>query len=347
MGTVIERLVIAAPDGWKSPSARDRLGPIARAGLWRADAVSTGTYPGAEQIGALINLGGVDAGLILQRVMPNQADMERLRRSYRHVIFDIDDAIYTVPPDLGSSRVVAASKRLGRQIVRGSAYASSRQRPLRRTLALVDACVVGNSVLGEFALRHAQRVVEIPTTFEPVQETPAVRPCPPVVVWQGLLSNLQYLALAREALRAVARDLDFRLRIIASSTWEDAPVPVEFVPWSPGALREGLLTASVGLAPLTDEPWTRGKCGFRAIQYGAHGLPTVASPVGITDEVVLHGETGYLARSSKEWEQALRALLTSAVLASEMGAAAIRHIREHYSDAVAIERWRALIESTD
>jgi glycosyltransferase involved in cell wall biosynthesis len=279
--------------------------------------------------------------------MPSQADIDRLHRSYRHVIFDIDDAIYTVPPDLGSSRLVGASKRLMRQLVRGSAHASSRERPLKRTLTLVDACVVGNSILGEFARRHASRVIEIPTTFEPVQAAPATRPHPPVIVWHGLLSNLQHLELVRKTLHGLTQEFDFRLRIIASATWDAGPLPVEFVRWSPDALREGLLTASIGLAPLTDDPWTQGKCAFRAIQYGGHGLPTIASPVGITDRVVVHGKTGYLASSSAEWEQALRTLIASPDSSSEMGAAAIRHIRDNYSHAVAIKGWRALIESLD
>src|SRR5207244_4050323 len=123
----------------------------------------------------LLNLGGMDAGLVLQRVLPSRGDLGRLRHSYRHLIFDIDDAIYAVPPEVGSSRLVAASKRLARQLVRGSPHASSRERPLKRTLTLVDACVVGNWILADFARRYATRVVEIPTTFEPVQETPAVR----------------------------------------------------------------------------------------------------------------------------------------------------------------------------
>jgi glycosyltransferase involved in cell wall biosynthesis len=344
---VIERLIIAAPEGWNSPSARDRLGPIARAGVWQVDAVPTGAFPGKEQIHSLLELGEADAALVLQRVMPSRTDMERLRRSYSHLLFDIDDAIYAVPPDLGSPWIGKGSKRLARLLVRGSPLASSRKRPLERTLSLVDACVVGNSILGEFAGRHTSRVVEIPTTFEPLPMRRSPRPHPPIVVWQGLLSNLQHLALAREALRALSQDIDFRLRIIASATWEGAPVPVEFVPWSPDALREGLLTASVGLAPLTDDLWTRGKCAFRAIQYGGHGLPTVASPVGITHRVVLHGKTGYLAGSNEEWEQSLRALLRNPELVSEMGTAALRHIRDHYSDALAIERWRALIASLD
>jgi glycosyl transferase family 1 len=343
---VIERLVIAAPKGWESPSARDRLGPIARAGLWHVEAVSTGTFPRAEHIDRLLGLGGTDTALVLQRVMPSPTDLSRLHAGYRHLIFDIDDAIYAVPPDLESTWVTASFKRLARLLVRGSPYASSRKRPLEQTLARVDACVVGNSILGEFASRHATSVIEIPTTFEPVTEYPVVaRTDPPVMVWHGVLSNLQYLSLVRDSLRALIQEFDFRLRIIASATWEDAPVPVEFVPWSLEALREGLLTASVGLAPLTDEPWTRGKCAFRAIQYGGHGLPTVASPVGITDRVVIHGKTGYLARSSNEWEQALRELLSNPDRISEMGAAAFRHIGEHYSDAVAVEQWRTLIQS--
>jgi glycosyltransferase involved in cell wall biosynthesis len=344
---VIERLVVAAPEGWQSPSARYRLGPVGAAGLCQVDAVPTGVYPGAEQVGRLLELAGPDAMLVLQRVMPSRNDVERLRRAYRHLVFDIDDAIYAVPPDLASPRLEQATKQAIRLLVRGSRTASSRKRPLERTLAQVDACVAGNSILAEFARRHARRVIEVPTTVEPEQQPPATRSEPPVVVWHGLGDNLQHLALTREALRVLAQELDFRLRIISSATWKDAPMPVEFVRWSPEAARAGLLTATIGLAPLTDDPWTRGKCAFRSVQYGGFGLPTVASPVGITDRVVLHGQTGYLARSSKEWEQSLRLLLTSPELVAQMGAAAIRHITEHYSDALAIDRWRGLIESLD
>jgi glycosyltransferase involved in cell wall biosynthesis len=344
---VIDRLIVAAPEGWQSPSARYRLGPIARAGLWQVDAVATGTYPGAGQVASLLELAGPDATLVLQRVLPGRSDTQRLRRAYRHLVFDIDDAIYAVPPDLDAPPLEQGAKQAIRLLVRGSRTASSRKRPLERVLAQVDACVTGNSILAEFARRHARRVIEIPTTVEPEHQPPATRPDPPVVVWLGLRDNLRHLALTREALRLLARELDFRLRIISSATWKDAPVPVEFIRWSPDAARAGLLTASVGLAPLTDGPWTRGKCAFRSIQYAGHGLPTIASPVGITHRVVLHGQTGYLARSSSDWEQALRVLLTNPKLVAEMGAAALHHIRQNYSDGLAIEGWRTLIESLE
>jgi glycosyltransferase involved in cell wall biosynthesis len=161
----------------------------------------------------------------------------------------------------------------------------------------------------------------------------------------GLPDNLQHLELVHSALVRLGGEFDFRLRIVSSRTWDDARIPVEFIPWSQETLARCLFTASVGLAPLTDDPWTRGKCAFRAIQYGGHALPTVASPVGITDRVVLHGTTGYLARTSEEWEEALRELLADVALVREMGGAALEHVTAHYSDEVALTAWRTMIES--
>ncbi len=344
---MVQRLVLASPGGWQAPSARYRLGPLEREGVWPIDVISAGSSPTREAIEALLERGGDAAALILQRALPSAYDLDRLRARYAHLVFDFDDAVYTVPPDLSSSWIGKLPKRVARLVLRGSPYSSARKRPLERTLRAVDVCVAGNVVLADFARQFARRVTEIPTTMDPVPAPPESRAIPPVVVWMGLPDNLQHLRLVRQSLEELSRDLDFRVRIVSSRTWEDSPIPVEFVPWSQKALRESLLTASVGLAPLTDDPWTRGKCAFRAIQYGGHALPTVASPVGITDRVVLHGTTGYLARSSEQWKQALRTLLTDSGRVAQMGDAALRHIREQYSDSVAIEAWRALIDSLD
>jgi hypothetical protein len=201
---VVERLIVAAPDGWDSPSARYRLGPVARAGPWRVDAVATGTFPGAAEVAGLLELAGPDAALVLQRVLPSRGDVQRLRHAYRQLVFDIDDAIYAVPPDLAAHPLEQGAKQAIRLLIRGSRTASSRKRPLQRVLTQVDACVAGNSILADFARRHAPRVVEIPTTVEPEQQPPATRPDPPVVVWLGLRSNLQHLALTADALRVLS-----------------------------------------------------------------------------------------------------------------------------------------------
>jgi hypothetical protein len=344
---MIQRLVVASPGGWNAPSTRYRVGPIASRGPWPVEALSAGSFPTGQQIEGLLQLGGRDAALILQRVLPATRDLERLRITYDRLLFDVDDAIYAVPPDLSAPRLGALAKKTARVVMRGSPHASARKRRLERTLQSVDVCVVGNAILGDFARRFARQVVEIPTTVQPVAAPPTTRPKPPVCVWMGLPDNLQHLILLHRPLQQLRREIDFRLRIISSHPWENPPFEVEFVPWSETAAHRALLDSSIGLAPLTDDPWTRGKCAFRSIQYGGHGLPTVASPVGITDLVVRHGSTGYLARNEDDWLGAMRSLVTDEGLVHVMGAAALNHVRTFYSDELALRRWVELLQSLE
>jgi glycosyltransferase involved in cell wall biosynthesis len=309
------------------------------------EAFSTQPFPASGQLDPVIDAGGPGATLILQRVMPSGDQMSVLRRSYDRVVFDIDDAIYAVPPDVGGVRAVAMAKAVGRLALRGSTHASSRKRPLAHALREVDVCVVGNPILGKFARRFTRNIVEIPTAVDPIKEPPHKRPAKPVIVWLGVRANLQYLALIRSSLEALAREVDFTLRIVSTATWVDSPVPVDFVPYSAEGARTALLSSTVGLSPLTDDPWTRGKCAMRAIQYGGHALPAIASPVGITDRVVLHNQTGFLAKTSRDWLAALRIATKDSSKMAAMGGRALDHIRHSYSNDLVIDRWKRLLES--
>jgi hypothetical protein len=306
--------------------------------------VSAGSIPTKARIEQLLDESDPLTVLVLQRVMPPPAAMQRLRRSFAAVVFDIDDAIYATPPNHGVTARETV-KRGARVVARGSTRASSRRRPLIETLREVDVAVVGNEILGEFVARHAPRVTEIPTTVEPVSEAPTTRPWTPVIVWMGLPDNQPHLEIVRRPLERLQTEIDFTLRIVSSSPWERPPVPCEFVKWSEQASRDALLTSSVGLAPLTDDPWTRGKCALRSIQYGGHALPTVASPVGITHRVVLDGETGYLAATQDDWVRGLQSLLMSTALVSRFGQSALAHITSCYSNKLSAARWSEVIES--
>lgn len=306
------------------------------------DVIAAGTFPRREELDALLAAGGRDTVLVLQRVLPSRADVQRLRVGYDAVVFDFDDALYAAMPDIRGSNLRNAAKRVLRFAVRGSTTASSRSRPLKRVLREVDACVAGNEILAGFARRYAARVVEIPSTVEPIDTVPASRPDPPALVWTGVAGNRQYLELLRQPLAQLASEQDFTLRIVCSRSWEDAPVDVEFVPWSQEAEHEALLNSTVGLAPLTDDPFSRGKCHYRTLLFGGHGLPTVASPVGIVDQIVAHGETGFLARTAEEWLSALRSCLTRPDLAAQLGASALERIRGSYSHEIGVDRWTRL-----
>lgn len=339
-----ERVVAAAPGGSRGASARYRLGPVAEAGRWPVDVVAATNIPEHAEVAALLERGGTDALLILQRILPSAEQMQALRRAYGPVVFDFDDALYAVPPRVGQSRLAGWPKAAVRLALRGSPSTSARARPLARVLRDVDVCVAGNAILAAHARRHAERVVEIPTTVQPLDRPPAPVEAP-IVAWMGLPDNLQYLELVVPALRRVSVEVGARVRIVSSVPWTRSGIDTEFVEWSPEAARDALVGSRVGIAPLSDSEWTRGKCALRAIQYAGHGLPVVASPVGITDRVVLHGRTGYLARSADEWVTALRELLTSRERAAELGAAGLEHVQAHYSDEVAVRRWHDVLEA--
>jgi hypothetical protein len=341
---MIQRILLAAAGGWAAPSARYRLGPVAASGRWPVEAISAGSLPDRERIQQILARADRSTALILQRVMPATTDMKRLSSAFGAVLFDMDDAIYATPPSRRWT-VAGGVKSAARLAARGSTRASKRRRPLVRTLRQVDAVIVGNEVLGNFARRFATRVVEIPSTIQPVGDAPATRPEPPVVTWMGLPVNMIHLELIRKPLERLRNECDFRLRFVSSEPWTCSWQELEFVEWSEEASREALLSSTVGVAPLSDDPWTRGKCALRSIQYGGHALPTVASPVGVTHQVVRHGRTGYLASTENEWLHHLRALLSDAHLASTLGEQALAHVRTSYSDEIAVAKWSEVLET--
>ena len=338
-----ERVVIASRDGWDFPSTSRRFGALARSGPWPVDVQPANPFPRREQLDSLVARGGSGAVLILQRVLPTPGELATLREAYEWIAFDLDDAIYAAPPRVGGSRAARGVKQAGRLLARGYPRASARRKPLIRALRGVDACVVGNAVLASFARRYCSRVVEIPTTVDPLPEVPR-RAGAAALVWVGVADNLQYLSLIADPLARLREEIEFRFMVVSSRPWERAPIPTDFVRWSPEAEREALLEASVGVAPLTDDPWTRGKCAFRAILYGGHALATIATPVGITDEVLIDGQTGLLARTKDEWVEALRELLAGTDRAAAMGRRAWLRIRETYSDQVALRMWLELLQ---
>ena len=142
------------------------------------------------------------------------------------------------------------------------------------------------------------------------------------LAWIGLGKNLRYLEDLGEVLRALAQRFAFRLVVISNQLPKLPGVPVELAFWDAEREGEQLASCHVGLAPLPDDLWTRGKGGYRCIQYAAAGLPCVASPVGANREVVIPGETGVWASTPEQWFGALVALLEDPGLRCRLGAQA-------------------------
>jgi glycosyltransferase involved in cell wall biosynthesis len=202
-------------------------------------------------------------------------------------------------------------------------------------MAAAHTVTVGNGYLAERARSAgAGRVEFIPTVIDldRYPETPPEDRAggPPRVVWIGSPSSCRYLNLLRDPLMQLRKRIEFKLRIIGGTAPDLPGVDIEAVPWSEETEVASLRECQIGVMPLFDSPWERGKCGYKLIQYMACGLPVVASPVGVNREIVRAGENGLLAGTTGEWVEVLDRLLANRDLRHEMGRAGRKRVEEEY-----------------
>jgi glycosyltransferase involved in cell wall biosynthesis len=239
-------------------------------------------------------------------------------------VFDLDDAIYVRKP-----------RRLGEP----PDDSRWRRRKFAATCRWVDTVVTGNEVLAAAARPFNAHIEVLPTSIDVAAYRPSRAGLdePPAIVWIGSPENLVYLEMIRPALaRLVSRHPGLRLRVICSAFPDWSEVPIERVTWSAATEAESLAAAHIGVMPLTDDDWSRGKCAFKLLQYMAASLPCIASPVGANREAVIQGVTGYHAASIEEWTSSLERLIESPALRARLGAAGHAHVIERY----AMERYR-------
>jgi glycosyltransferase involved in cell wall biosynthesis len=206
-----------------------------------------------------------------------------------------------------------------------------------RIMASADLVCVGNAYIGQRAKAvGARNVAELPTVVDlrryPVRRSePSAEEKPFTLGWIGSPVTSSYLDLLRPALAELESRLQFRIVLIGAAAGALAGFPVEQVTWSAETEAAALARCDVGVMPLPDRPWERGKCGYKLIQYMASSLPVVASPVGVNREIVVPGETGFLAAHDTDWVSSLLRLAQEPWLRQRMGAAGRRRVEEYYS----------------
>ena len=232
-------------------------------------------------------------------------------------VIDCDDAIFH-RYDSHSSLIVRTL--LGRKIDRSYANA-----------ALVTA---GNSYLADRARAAGAPNIEIiPTVVDMDRYPKAKKPEEfnrPVIGWIGTPNTwAEYIEPKLDLLEAIARENGATIRGIGAPTMSKENV--ETVAWSEEAEGELIAGCDVGIMPLSDAPFARGKCGYKLIQFMACGLPVIASPVGVNNEIVEHGVNGFLAETDREWADYLRILASDPKLRRQMGVAGRKKVESEYS----------------
>ena len=195
--------------------------------------------------------------------------------------------------------------------------------------------VVGNQYLAERAKQSGARRVEyLPSVVDVSQyqtKSEGVR-SPFRIGWIGSPVTALYLDQVRDALQLLSQEAKIHLTLIGSGNIPTFPgIPTDVLPWSEGLERQIGEIFDVGIMPLVDGPFERGKCGYKLVQYMAGGLPVIASPVGINTQMVEPGRNGYLATSTDEWLRAFRTLIHDNHLSFDMGRAGRQKAEQMYN----------------
>jgi glycosyltransferase involved in cell wall biosynthesis len=192
----------------------------------------------------------------------------------------------------------------------------------------------GNSYLCHHAHRYNNNVVLNPTTIDTANLHNEVKDqytSKVVIGWTGSHSTLKYLDPIVPVIAKLEKELEFDFVVICNKNPSYELHSFHFKPWNKKTEIEDLLTFNIGVMPLPDDEWSKGKCGFKALQYMALGMPALVSPVGVNADIVQNGINGFFCESFQDWEKNTRLLLSDAKLRATMGKQAIDTVEKHYS----------------
>jgi glycosyltransferase involved in cell wall biosynthesis len=287
-----------------------------------------------RRLGDVLRAGRFDLVYILREAFPFGPPLIERALGARagRMVFDFDDSIH----------------------LRSSGYDNPLDR-LRdfskpaRLVGLAHAVVPGSRWLAERAVEMGcppERIEVLPTVVDARLFAPRRRPVREEIVvgWIGTPRNTAYLTFLRDVMETVAaRHPAARFRFVGAEPFHEGRAPAEFREWSLEGEVAEVQDFDIGIMPLPDDDFTRGKCGFKLIEYMAVGAATVASPVGANLDITVDGATGLFATTPEDWVSALDRLLGDAGLRARMGAAGRARVEAHYSLEVVAPRLLALI----
>lgn len=240
-----------------------------------------------------------------------------IRKCAKNIIFDFDDAIFAKSNGQHSAR---------------------RYKRFIRMMKHADWIWAGNNYLKTEAQKYisSNKITIVATALDYAKyNISSDKPSDYFdLVWIGSKSTRKYLENALPILANIAKKIpSLRLKIISDFQAIYPGLSIINIPWSLQDEAQHLTSSHVGIAPMVDDPWTKGKCAFKVIQYLASGLPVLSSPVGMNQELIKNGTTGYLVVSEDDWYEAINCLYKNANLRVDIGNNARNLIKEDFDKA--------------
>ena len=244
--------------------------------------------------------------------------MPLIRKRGVPILFDFDDAVY-----------------LRHRQDRGWISRLENPAGIQSLMEASRSITAGNRQLAQYAARWNDQVTCLPTPVDTSQFTPASGkqvPAIPTLGWIGTPSTAKYLSGLLPLLRRLSRNCLFRLKVVgAGLSLGEEPFEIDQRPWRLNTEAEEFRSCDIGIYPLWDDEWSRGKCGYKALQFMSSGVPVVASAVGMNSEIFQDEANGFLARSGTQWMERLGQLIEDASLRARLGEAGRQTVEQRYA----------------
>lgn len=242
---------------------------------------------------------------------------EQLISKYNKTIFDFDDAIFNMSVYDDRKGLIKKLTHKIKSLINGAD-------PTARMVKHAKYVIVGNQYLFDYAKKYNNNCVIIPTPLDldryKLKDDYNKKLNEPIIIcWIGNPSNIWHLNSVKNVLVELGKRYNIVLRVISSQEYKVENLNVENIMWSEEKEVEFLRTSDIGIMPLYVNEYTKGKCGFKALQYMAVGLPVVVTGVGINNEIVKNDYNGYIANNEKEWYMYLEKLIIDSDLRKKLG----------------------------
>ncbi len=246
---------------------------------------------------------------------------KRFSRSKAKVIYDFDDAIWLQKVSEGNKRLAFLKK------------------PSKTSdiIGMADLVFAGNEYLAAYARRFNKNVTIIPSTIDTDQyklpDKTNERNLSVCIGWTGSHTTIQHFVTAIPALKRIQEKFGTKVRfkIIGDPNYYCSELNTQGVPWKAETEVEDLSELDIGIMPLPDDEWSKGKCGMKGLQYMALEIPTLMSPVGVNTDIIQHGVNGFLPATEDDWVNIISELINDKQKRIQIGKAGRKTIEEKYS----------------
>ena len=213
-----------------------------------------------------------------------------------------------------------------------------------KIISFCELTIAGNDYLANYARNHTNNITIIPTTIELNEyvRVDSEKSHPGVCIgWSGSFSTIKHFESALEPLRKIKDKYSDRVyfKVIGDGNYKNEELNIQGLSWKSETEVHDLCEIDIGIMPLPDDDWSKGKCGLKGLQYMALEIPTIMSPVGVNSDIIQDGENGFLAGPSEEWVEKLSLLIENADIRKKVGAAGKKTVENDFSVEANKEKW--------